>query len=110
VGGWHGFVWTLGRGGAAVWHVGAGARFGGFLEPRQSGENGGGSDRAHGQERCGEEGRGVGERRVGAQGRLQRAVEGAGERRQRRVAKNVSKRTTGETKERLTGGPNVFKF
>jgi hypothetical protein len=35
---------------------------------------------------------------------------GAGEWRQRRVAKNVSKRMTGETKERLTGGPNVFKI
>jgi hypothetical protein len=44
----------------------------------------------------------------GGRGRLQRASKGGPGK--QRAAENVARRATGETKERLKGGPGVFKL
>jgi hypothetical protein len=62
-GSYRGSIWMLGRAGAAARRVGARACFGGFLEPRWSGENGGGAVML--MARRDVERRGAGERWVG---------------------------------------------
>jgi hypothetical protein len=92
VGSYRGSIWMLGRAGAAARRVGARACFGGFLEPRRSGENGGGAVML--MARRDVERRGAGERWVGLEA-------SCSERRQRRVTENVIGHTTGEEQEAM---------